>query len=417
MGFFRSSWNRLQGKKEGSIRKEWAFDTHSEMLARPLSFRHDGKLYVAFGTASGTFYLLGDHAEVVWSFSARNDLGKLEGLFLDKSVASGIFSTPALLYLDKATVPIFLFGSDDFSLYALNFDGSLRWRFKSKGAIRTTPLIRDIDDDGKEEIIFGSRDGNLYSIDQDGIQKMGFKAASGIDSSPAIIGEGQDRRVIFGSDDGTVYALDKSFSRVWEFRTGGKITAQPAVADLSGDGRQEIIIGSFDGRLYVLGFDGSLRWRYETEGGIAAKVSVYDVNSDGKPEILFGSSDDRVYCLSCTGNKIWDFEADFWVVDTPHVIDLDSDGRLEVVVGSLDSTLYVLDGEGSYSLQYMPGIAGITQQSGHYNETISQDVGDYAGKRLWQAKTDGMVIGADVQEGCVIVGTKNGTVEKFSFNR
>jgi hypothetical protein len=39
----------------------------------------------------------------------------------------------------------------------------------------------------------------------------------------------------------------------WKYGTAGYVISSPVVADLNGDGEQEIIVGSLDGKLYCLG--------------------------------------------------------------------------------------------------------------------------------------------------------------------
>lgn len=405
MGFLRSTLNLLSGKKEGTITKQWMFSAQSEILSPPLTFFHEEKLRIAFGTKKGLFYLLDENVHPIWTFCAGCTKDKVQSLFLDEETASGIFSTPVF----SEEHGLLLFGSEDSYLYALDMKGVMRWKFKTKGPVRSQPLIAD------NKIFFGSTDKTLYILDFEGTKIGSFTARSGIEASPVLY----HSKLLFGSDDGTMYCIEQSGINVWEFKTEGKITARALITDLQNNGENQVIFGSSDRYLYVIDTDGKELWKYETEGPITADVKVADVNNDHKLEIVFGCSDDKVYCLSYNGNKIWDFEADFWVVDSPHIVDIDSDGKLEVVVGSLDSTLYVLDAQGSFSLNYMPGISSIAQQSGHYSDVISGDVGEFSSKKLWEVKADGMVIGTDfIEKGrFFVVGTKNGMIEKYVYTR
>ena len=96
----------------------------------------------------------------------------------------------------------------------------------------------------------------------------------------------------------------------------------------------------------------------------------------------------------------------------PIVEDIDGDGKKEVVVGSYDHNVYVLDSEGSYLLDYMPGLSGVVQQAGHYSDIITQEPGKVTGKKIWQFKTDGVIVGCAYipDDKSIVVNTKPGMV-------
>ena len=61
-------------------------------------------------------------------------------------------------------------GSSDSKLYAINYDGSKKWSYKTNGAVRSTPAVSN---DGI--IYFGSDDKHLYAINPDGSLKWRFE--------------------------------------------------------------------------------------------------------------------------------------------------------------------------------------------------------------------------------------------------
>ena len=77
------------------------------------------------------------------------------GLNLSKEM-DGVIYSPA--YFNGA----FYVGSDDGNLYSLTADGEIRWKFKTRDAIRTKPLVTE------NAIYFGSHDKSLYSVSSDG---------------------------------------------------------------------------------------------------------------------------------------------------------------------------------------------------------------------------------------------------------
>jgi outer membrane protein assembly factor BamB len=116
---------------------------------------------------------------------------------------AAVRSTPAL---DPNDGTIYV-GSDSGRLFAINPNGSEKWRFPNLGAIgaiRTAPII-----DSNGTIYFGSDDGRLYAINADGTERWRFPVQSEppigeVRSSPAI---GSDDSIYFGSNDNKLNAV------------------------------------------------------------------------------------------------------------------------------------------------------------------------------------------------------------------
>ena len=72
-------------------------------------------------------------------------------------------------------------GSDDDNLYAINPDGTEKWRFMIGDDITSSPAIAS-----NGTIYVGSFDNNLYAVNPDGTEKWRFMTGDGVPSSPAI---------------------------------------------------------------------------------------------------------------------------------------------------------------------------------------------------------------------------------------
>ena len=90
-------------------------------------------------------------------------------------------------------------GSVDIYLYAINPDGSLKWKYETDGGIDfSKPAI------GSDGTIYvGSEDYYLYAINPDGLLKWKYKTDGEIYSCPAI---GSDGTIYVGSY-GYLYAI------------------------------------------------------------------------------------------------------------------------------------------------------------------------------------------------------------------
>ena len=85
------------------------------------------------------------------------------------------------------------------------------------------------------------------------------------------------------------------------------------------------------------------------------------------------------------------------------------------MIGSYDHNIYVLDSEGSYVLDYVPGVSGIVSQTGHYGDAVTKEPGKTQGKKIWQYQTEGVIVGcAYVHEHkSLIVNTDSGKINNL----
>ncbi len=163
-------------------------------------------------------------------------------------------------------------------VYALNLDRTIRWRFRSRRAILSSPMV-------VEGLLYiGSMDWNFYALDvRSGWSAWKVRTGGPIVSSP-VVGLGM---VFFGSADGFVYAVDAREGRVvWKYEVEEQITGSPLLY------RDGLYIGAVNGILYHLDArSGTVRWHYETGGAITgAPVVANDV-------LYFGSLDHYVYAI------------------------------------------------------------------------------------------------------------------------
>jgi eukaryotic-like serine/threonine-protein kinase len=254
--------------------------------------------------------------------------------------------------------------------------GSVKWKFKTEGAVVSSPAIAD------GVIYVGSGDGNLYAIDQEtGTQKWKFDTGEPVVSSPAIanglvyfIGSdgalyavvaatgapkwrfatGGERRfeaknlhgmtpaaqsmpdpmdhflsspavfnnrVYFGSSDGKVYAVDAATGVLqWSFATGDVVHASPAIAN------NTAYIGSWDSYFYALDAEsGQERWRFKAgdDPAIHNQVGFQSSAAVVGGTVYVGCRDGHVYAIDgATGRKRWDYStSQSWVNSTPAVRD------------------------------------------------------------------------------------------------
>lgn len=223
-------------------------------------------------------------------------------------------------------------GSDDGAMYALNPDGTRRWRLQTGMMVWSSPAIDPINGDW---LAFGSLDGHVYLVEARTGKVLDRYAAGGdVKSSPCLDAQG---RLVVGTSAGQVLALQVKQTmagwrlwKSWSFDAGAEVYASPA---RWGTG---VIVGAMDGRIHALDGAGKSRWTYRARGRVAASAVV---SQDGVAVV--GSSDGTLYALDADeGSRLWSLRV------TPSRLraNLDSspaiatDGTIHV--GSYDGGLY-----------------------------------------------------------------------------
>ncbi len=214
-------------------------------------------------------------------------------------------------------------GTNKNNLYAFNPDGTLKWKFHIESAdIVTSPVIAN---DGT--IYFGDCGGykescKVYAVNPDGTEKWSYTVGAEIYSDPCI---GEDGTVYIGSNDNYLYALYPNGTLRWRFKAEKKIKCPPSVGD---DGT--IYVGSHDKYLYAIYPDGSMRWKYYLGFNIVSNPSIA---SDGT--VYVGG--DKLYAIYPNGTLRWSYDmgGNRYTVSSPAI---SADGTIFIgtEIGSLD---------------------------------------------------------------------------------
>ncbi|MGV8168462.1 MAG: PQQ-binding-like beta-propeller repeat protein [Candidatus Nanoarchaeia archaeon] len=172
---------------------------------------------------------------------AYNVLGKVSWSF---ATNSKITSEPSPMLFNKEKC--FVIGSTDNSLYCLNGEGKLMWRFETTGSIYSKANVVDVNGDGIDEILFGSADNKVHVLSREGTE-------------------------------------------LWNYETGFWIIGVPVILDIDGDGSSEIIAGSYDNNVYFLAADGTYLMEYVPGiSGIVTQNGGYSDIPTSAPGGVFG---------------------------------------------------------------------------------------------------------------------------------
>ena len=211
-------------------------------------------------------------------------------------------------------------------------------------AVFSTPIVADIDADGRDEIVVG---------------------VAGSPGGPVDVGGGVLKAIEFDNGQPTTK---------WTWAADDIIASPPVLADVDGDGRPELVVGAgYDWvasdrsrqdwkRIHVIDpATGQRKWFAETNGATYQQPAVADVDGDGTPEILATtdpraplSGDGRVHAITNGGRVKWatapatcfpgvGCEGGGGMVAGPIVGDVDGDGDQDVVTAT-GWGLFAIDG-------------------------------------------------------------------------
>lgn len=118
-----------------------------------------------------------------------------------------------------------------------------------------------------------------------------------------------------------------------------KNTRGVALADLDGDGVDEILFG-IDHTFYAIKGDGSILFEKTLPGPVLLPPAIADMNGDGNLEIAvnygYPSTTGGITLLDNEGNELPGWPQSFdgnWMINSPAMGDLDGDGIMEIVAG------------------------------------------------------------------------------------
>ncbi len=229
-------------------------------------------------------------------------------------------------------------GGGVYSLYAVNPDGTEKWRFEPNSWVETTPALAA---DGT--IYFGCNDNKLYALNPNGTLKWKVNVGVGwVHGSPAI----DDNGIIYTSsvNGQNICAIYPNGTKKWSYHTFGLVYCSPAIAD---DGT--IYCGSNDFHMYALYPNGTLKWKYETFGYIQSAPAIGD---DGT--IYFGSWDTYLYALYPNGTLRWKYQTGRIDDSSPAIAD---DGTIYVgTIGPYSiGSVYSFNPDGAMNWKFETG--------------------------------------------------------------
>ena len=236
-----------------------------------------------------------------------------------------------------------------------------KWEFANEDRPDEVALA-DVDGDGSKEIAvimnggvyvddIAFENGSVTLLNGDGSERWSFETGADFNGYPGVAdldGDGHDEiAACETAAEGMCYLLDGDGSVVWQagpYFWPSLWTMGPEIADLDGDGSTEVVIPSFGGLVAVLdGATGQTKWEYDAwdaDGELFyGGAAIGNIDGDSAQEIvLFGWQQGKVLAIDgATGNRdmvsdaLYDLHGNAAFGNTPVLADLDADGRKDIV--------------------------------------------------------------------------------------
>jgi len=243
------------------------------------------------------------------------------------------------------------------------------WPVEVLTGARANPLIADINGDGKNEVVVATLamqdEARIYVLDGAGSPLPGWPKSILDSNSNSMVNNEGPATADFNGDGkpeicfaggwqgpGKVHLLNYKGDYVpgWPVVMPGKAVPcmAPVIADVNGDGKQEIVIATGNpDKLYVYSFDGLVMsgWPKEVYGHCTGVV-IGDVNKDGKNEVIAWTSSRRLYGWQADGSALWPVKVlQDESIESCAVADVNNDGSRQIVAGTNKGRIYVWDAQ------------------------------------------------------------------------
>jgi outer membrane protein assembly factor BamB len=320
---------------EGQLKWKYQISIYLGTYGTSPAIGSDGCIYV--GSNAGNLYAINSNGTLRWKYP----------MIYSPTTSSPTIGSDGTIYFGLGGDP---YVHDNY-IYAINGDGTLKWRYKTRYALHSSAAI------GSDGTIYVAND-SLYAFKPDGTLLWTYsKSLPGwpIVQSPSI---GDDGTIYFGEPESNYfYAIKPDGTLKWRNEPSGPSDSSPAIGF---DGT--IYYTSLEGNyflgnrtyLYAVNPDSTIKWKYWPGTLGYNGHSSPTIGTDGT--IYMGMDSGQLIAIKSDGTLKWRYQ-------TGGVIDwssptVGSDGT--VYIGSKDNFLYAINSDGTLKWSYQTaGLRGL----------------------------------------------------------
>lgn len=230
----------------------------------------DGALEVVAADDAGHVVCLSREGEKLWQYDGDHGHGMC----------------PAIGLLGDGKEPVIVLAGPKAAMFCLDAKGKRLWTVE--GANGASPVIADIDNDGKNEIL-GAMDNALMAVSAKGKVLWKLETPRTIDSSIAV-GDADENGVyeIYAVDlGGNVICAGPDGKQLWTANVRERSRRSPTIGDVDGDDTLEILIAGYSGELFLFNSDGNLKESHPMPQSTNASPTIADLKGDGTPSVVY----------------------------------------------------------------------------------------------------------------------------------
>jgi outer membrane protein assembly factor BamB len=236
---------------------------------------------------------------------------------------------------------VIYFGSDDYYFYALNPDGTLKWKYYTGKVFNwQSPVI------GKDGTVYALADNILYALNPDGTLKWQYTLPGTSDSTPAIGSDG----VIYINCyyDKYLYAINPDGTLKWKYYTGFfYYNTCPVFFNnvIYVPGRENTTY-----YLFAINPNGTLKWKFEVYYFAHPGPAVAP---DGT--IYWSGARPPLYAINPDGTLKWTFNWGTYASALLALPTVGPDGVIYLPCFGANDTLLAINPDGTLKWYYRPG--------------------------------------------------------------
>ena len=250
--------------------------------------------------------------------------------------------------------------------YTLTLEDENGDEYSAATVVKSSPLLKDINNDNFPEIFFGDENGFFHGVDYNGNSINGFpyeipgdgsKKIWGSPSSADIDNDGEIE-FIFTSENKHCYVIDENGNIELDFESDQFLMATSSLANLDNDDDLEIVFYGYSssGDVYAINHDGTFVQNFPVQ--LNEKVlkggSVYDLNGNGKDDIVVATENEKLISIIYDDGTIDNiFSSEDKFKSAPTIID--HNGHILITAGDEGGKFYGINTDGSIEFVVITG--------------------------------------------------------------
>jgi subtilisin family serine protease len=265
-----------------------------------------------------------------------------------------LVGNPIIANVNMSGAPEIIAFTQNKYIVVLNADGTAYPNFPVllEGAMLAPGAVADLNGDGQMEIIAGTLTGKLHAINStNGLSIAGFPVdlSTGTRNQPAIANLDSDTQpeiLIPTYSNGQLYAINHDGSVLWLKNIGSQIKGGAVVADMNGDGTQEVVIVTYAGDVYMTNSSGVSLPGFPVNVGYNVESTPVVAKFDGSNMCgaVFGDANGRIHSMRMDGTQSPNFPITLSgnIKVSAALADMDNDGDMDIVFPN-DAGMYTID--------------------------------------------------------------------------